>query len=571
MNITDQGWVSEHLTRCHGASTARCVFVLLLVSLAGGSLALAHSPNVDASLADWCVGAPSNGVGGNRVEDSAATLECGNCSGATGQACEVNADCPGGQTCVNLTSKQEVAWWDNRTDGAVNDLGTVAITTDNTNLYVAAELWVDPDPVSLPFGQIAIDWTQGGVSGWHDPKGVITRPGRCSGDPTRGCSGQVVGVDPPNPDDINGDGILDADCFFCAISEEPFPSTRKRACGSGCDPDVPGDICERTQSCEIAFDDAGLVGTWSSPEGRADYLLAFDFSFWLTGVEDENSVLVLEPGTAQIPTSPWDWRMGCAPDFDGDGNECDFVPAVNPGASGGSGGPPGSVEVAIPWCAFGCTGCPELTPGSGLDACGNPSGAGCVCAGFGPGKDFRFSMMVARGRTDFDFAPDASIEDTMSEVALGTTTTTTDSCGGSGTPPGLDATMCELADRSTDAYIPRTPTLPHEAAPGGRAVCLSVTKNLAPSITLDWFASCSVADTDYEVYEGTIGNWYSHQPVSCATGGTTATFNAGAGDRYYLVVPTNGATEGSYGPDSAGFERPVSTGQCFVQSLGSCP
>jgi hypothetical protein len=35
---------------------------------------------------------------------------------------------------------------------------------------------------------------------------------------------------------------------------------------------------------------------------------------------------------------------------------------------------------------------------------------------------------------------------------------------------------------------------------------LTATKAVA-SIKLDWFPSCSPADTDYEVYEGTIGTW----------------------------------------------------------------
>jgi len=105
-------------------------------------------------------------------------------------------------------------------------------------------------------------------------------------------------------------------------------------------------------------------------------------------------------------------------------------------------------------------------------------------------------------------------------------------------------------------------------------VGLTVNKNAAPSITVDWFASCSAADVDYGVYEGTIGNWYSHVPVTglCLTGGaTSATFNAGPGNHYYLVVPTDMVTEGSYGKDSALVERPASTTPCAVQSIGSCP
>jgi hypothetical protein len=84
-----------------------------------------------------------------------------------------------------------------------------------------------------------------------------------------------------------------------------------------------------------------------------------------------------------------------------------------------------------------------------------------------------------------------------------------------------------------------------------------------PSITLTWPPSCSNADTDYEVYEGEIGAWYSHvSPASgavCSTGGATgATFDAGAGNRYYLVVPRDALIEGSYGQDGDGLERPVS-------------
>ncbi|HEX6850276.1 MAG TPA: hypothetical protein VF139_02630, partial [Candidatus Polarisedimenticolaceae bacterium] len=109
-----------------------CVFqlgILFFFILASGLPVRAHTPVVDSALTDWCVGAPSNtATGGGRVEDRAVQLSCGNCSAATNLACVVNSDCPSGQTCVNLGSKTESAFWDNRTDGAVNDLGTVAMT-----------------------------------------------------------------------------------------------------------------------------------------------------------------------------------------------------------------------------------------------------------------------------------------------------------------------------------------------------------------------------------------------------------------------------------------------------------
>lgn len=511
------------------------VALLLGVSvLVGVSSVQGHTPNVDSALTDWCVGAFSNTApGGGRVEDRGVQLTCGNCSTATNRACRLNSDCPAGQSCLNTTSKTEVAWWDNRTDGAVNDLGTVALTNDNTNLYVAAELWVDPDPVSLPFGMIAIDFRSGGLDVWHDPNGVLKAPGHCSTFTDRACTSN-------------------ADCHFCNISTEPVPSTRVRTCGSACDPNI-GDVCRMDQTC-VGLGAGGLrnrIGEYGNPTGLADYLLVFDFSLWLIGAGD--AVMLMQPGTTVDPTSPWDPVLGCDADFPGDSTVCDFPPAVNPGASGGSGGPPGSIEVAIPWSAFGCTGCPEA----------------CVCPNLGPGKPLRFTMSVARGTLTTDFKPDGAHEDVMSEgVAFGSTTSS-NSCPGF----GIGNTACELSDRSTDAFIPRTPALLNEVAAGGRITGLTVTKGAGASITLDWYPSCSSADDDYGVYEGVVGSWYSHVPVTgmCLTGGTTSTFDAGDGDRYYLVVPTNGPAEGSYGKDSTPAERPPSTTPCVMQVLGTCP
>ena len=80
-------------------------------------------------------------------------------------------------------------------------------------------------------------------------------------------------------------------------------------------------------------------------------------------------------------------------------------------------------------------------------------------------------------------------------------------------------------------------------------------------------------DIDYGIYQGTIGTWYDHQPVTelCMAGGLSATFAPGPGSHYYLIVPTNGPSEGSYGVNSASTERPASTAPCTVQVLGSCP
>lgn len=92
-------------------------------------------------------------------------------------------------------------------------------------------------------------------------------------------------------------------------------------------------------------------------------------------------------------------------------------------------------------------------------------------------------------------------------------------------------------------------------------------------ITMSWTASCVPTDTDYEVYEGTIGTWTSHAPKTCSTGGsTTATITPAAGSTYYLIVPTDTANEGSYGYTGAWAERPLGTSSCHTQVIGgSCP
>jgi hypothetical protein len=201
----------------------------------------------------------------------------------------------------------------------------------------------------------------------------------------------------------------------------------------------------------------------------------------------------------------------------------------------------------LPWEAFDCPG----------------------CAPFEHGDDFRWTFLVSRGSFTLDYSPSGAIEDVASEAVAGTSTTTTNHCAG----PGTATTLCELADGSTDAFLPLI-----SAAPGGSVDGLTLRRGdgtPTPSITLTWNPSCSEADTDYEVYEGQIGSWYSHAgPASeaiCSTGGaTSATFDSGAGDHYYLVVPRNESDEGSYGRAGDGQERPVALPPCTGQSLGGC-
>jgi hypothetical protein len=94
------------------------------------------------------------------------------------------------------------------------------------------------------------------------------------------------------------------------------------------------------------------------------------------------------------------------------------------------------------------------------------------------------------------------------------------------------------------------------------------------NVTLSWGASCLAGDTDYGVYEGALGS-ANLDPVTCSTGNLTSwgPFLPQSGDRYFVVVPSNGTAEGSYGLKSSGEERTVSASACESQSIGSpvCP
>jgi hypothetical protein len=91
-------------------------------------------------------------------------------------------------------------------------------------------------------------------------------------------------------------------------------------------------------------------------------------------------------------------------------------------------------------------------------------------------------------------------------------------------------------------------------------------------VALSWDASCSFGGDDYAVYEGSLGDFASHAPVTCSTGGErTLTFMPGSGSRYHLVVPRNAEVEGSYGTHSSGAERPVGSPACAPWEIGGCP
>ncbi len=125
----------------------------------------------------------------------------------------------------------------------------------------------------------------------------------------------------------------------------------------------------------------------------------------------------------------------------------------------------------------------------------------------------------------------------------------------------------------TDDGVPNSLAL--EFAAAGRVDTLRVGKSsMTPgTLVLSWLPSCTHGAVDYGIYEGLLGNWYSHVAVDCSDDGGDLRENVipMEGDGYYLVVPVNFNGEGSYGTDSD-TERPTGTPACVPsQFLASCP
>jgi hypothetical protein len=93
-------------------------------------------------------------------------------------------------------------------------------------------------------------------------------------------------------------------------------------------------------------------------------------------------------------------------------------------------------------------------------------------------------------------------------------------------------------------------------------------------LLLQWEDSC-FADDEYGIYQGQLGNWYSHVAVQCgdADGASLSEMIAEpASNAYFLVVPY-GMTEAPPGFDSSGDPRPqgAEDGRCVtVQAPAGC-
>ncbi len=107
---------------------------------------------------------------------------------------------------------------------------------------------------------------------------------------------------------------------------------------------------------------------------------------------------------------------------------------------------------------------------------------------------------------------------------------------------------------------------------------ITLERNL-PGITIHCPASCSSGADQYAVYEGTLSNFaaslYTHVEIGCSESCPGAIpVSPISADSYYLVVPQNRKTEGSYGLASDGSERPQApfADRCVApQVLSACP
>jgi formate-dependent nitrite reductase cytochrome c552 subunit len=112
------------------------------------------------------------------------------------------------------------------------------------------------------------------------------------------------------------------------------------------------------------------------------------------------------------------------------------------------------------------------------------------------------------------------------------------------------------------------------SVPDGRFVAgapLTAARTAQGELVLSWAPSCSTSDTDYAIYEGALGDFTSHVPRICSTGGATSvTLPAVGASSYLLVLPHNGIWEGSHGTRSNGGERPRGPDACLPQAVAVC-
>ena len=96
------------------------------------------------------------------------------------------------------------------------------------------------------------------------------------------------------------------------------------------------------------------------------------------------------------------------------------------------------------------------------------------------------------------------------------------------------------------------------------------------NIDLSWGVGCPGHFTGYALYEGVLPVFYGHgvfNAICNLAANSAANQVPGAGDHYYLVVPVDATTEGSYGLSTLPVaEIPPGAIVCRpTQNLAPCP
>ena len=192
---------------------------------------------------------------------------------------------------------------------------------------------------------------------------------------------------------------------------------------------------------------------------------------------------------------------------------------------------------------------------------GEPFVPGDDCGDLSAGTDaiktvvsFRFACADANANGIVDFS-------TCTSWSVGTNSTCPNLSGA--TPGGQTRCGCNLVDTG----VPLTGAI----VASGRTAALRVDRDGSGGLGLSWAPSCAATDSDYAVYEGTLGDFDSHQSALCNTGGASAaTIPTPSGSVYYLVVPRGAQREGSYGSNSVGIARPPAANACAPQFAQDC-
>jgi hypothetical protein len=109
---------------------------------------------------------------------------------------------------------------------------------------------------------------------------------------------------------------------------------------------------------------------------------------------------------------------------------------------------------------------------------------------------------------------------------------------------------------------------------GGPGAEMLIGKDPSGSIRLSWPPSCSGDVDGHAVYEGSIsllrtGSW-DHAALTCSAGADLVEYVYPAGgDRYFLVAPLAGGSEGALGSSSGGEPRPPANAACAVRESSS--